>query len=169
MCGRGFLTAATLCSIPRWLIYTLLQTQVTLNLVCSDFPLGTPGLSWGCWSVGLSYNTFPPWSHDTSAFLPILPEVSAICRPSWPCPVLPKSQLQLKISLSGVVLSGFYLNSFIFSGFSKFLEFFGQTPQCKELRRFIQLWKACFKVWRDERNREEGRAGPWKKYQGQES
>ena len=75
--------------------------------------MGTPGLSWGCSSAGLSHHTFPPWSQDTLAFLPLLPDVSASCGLSGPCPLLPTVACSGKclVWVHGAVLPGFCLDA----------------------------------------------------------
>lgn len=76
---------------PLWLIST-----------CSRH--GAAHLSAQGFSTGrFPRNTFPPCSHDTSMCLPFLPKVSAICKPSWPCPGLPNSHWTLNIPLSGFI------------------------------------------------------------------
>lgn len=64
------------------------------------FSSGIPGLSRSCSSAGLSHHTFPPWSQDTFTFLP-LPDISASCRLSGPCPPLPSGHLRREMTSSG--------------------------------------------------------------------
>ena len=64
------------------------------------FSSGIPGLSRGCSSAGLSHHTFPPWSQDTFTFPPLLPDISASCRLSGPCPPLPSGHLQREMTSS---------------------------------------------------------------------
>ena len=55
------------------------------------FSTGIPGLSRGCSSARLFHHTFPPWSQDTLAFLPPLPDAPASCWLSGPCHFCPRS------------------------------------------------------------------------------
>ena len=110
------------------------------RLVCRDFPRGPQPRE----RPGVSHHTFPPWSQDTLAFLPLLPDVSASCRLSGPCPLLPTVACGGKclVWVHGAVLPGFCLDAS--------LSWVSQNSSCCSLvglhnrrRRFIQV---CFNI-----------------------
>lgn len=103
VCERGFLTTATHAQSPGGLSAPCSRRKSLATWCAVIFHWGPQGIRGHCWSVGLSHNTFPPWSHDTSVFLPFLLKVSATCTVSRLCLVLPHSRLKLKTALSGFV------------------------------------------------------------------
>lgn len=103
VCEWGFLTAATPAHSPGGLSTPCSRRRSLPTWCAVIFPWGPQGIHGHCWSVGLSHNTFLPWSHDTFVFLLFLLKVLATCTASWPCQFLPHCRLKPKTALSGFI------------------------------------------------------------------